>query len=94
MTELRSIAQRIADGLPPTVEEVVVTGSVSRGVADEVSDVELLIVTRDNLELGERFSLAEACGLTDIGTCRAHPGRVRARGPADDPPPTQCFVIP
>jgi hypothetical protein len=68
VTELRSIAQRIADALPPTVEEVVVTGSVSRGVADEVSDIELLLVTRDELELDECFSLAAACGLTDLGT--------------------------
>ena len=44
--ELRAIAQGIADALPPTVEEVVVTGSVSRGVADDVSDIEMLIVTR------------------------------------------------
>ena len=45
--ELRSIAQGIADALPPTVEEAVLTGSVSRGVADEVSDIEMLIVTRE-----------------------------------------------
>ena len=32
--ELRAIAQRIADALPATVEEAVVTGTVSRGVAD------------------------------------------------------------
>jgi predicted nucleotidyltransferase len=41
--ELRSITQRIADGLPATAEEVVVTGRVSRGVADDVSDIELLV---------------------------------------------------
>jgi predicted nucleotidyltransferase len=66
--ELRSIAQRIADALPATVEEVVLTGSVSRGVADDVSDIEMLIVTQCELDLGECFSLAEACGLTDLGT--------------------------
>ena len=66
--ELRSIAQRVADALPETVEEVVVTGSVSRGVADDVSDIEMLIVTRGELDLAECFSLAEACGLTDLGT--------------------------
>jgi predicted nucleotidyltransferase len=66
--ELRSIAQAIADALPATVEEVVVTGSVSRGVADDVSDIEMLIVTRDQLELEECFSLAADCGLTDLGT--------------------------
>jgi hypothetical protein len=66
--ELRSIAQRIADALPATVEEVVVTGSVSRGVADDVSDIEMLFITQGDLELAECFSLAAACGLTDLGT--------------------------
>jgi hypothetical protein len=66
--ELRALAQRIADALPANAEEVVVTGSVSRGVADDVSDIEMLIVTRDELELDECFSLAAACGLTDLGT--------------------------
>jgi predicted nucleotidyltransferase len=66
--ELRAVAQRIADALPDTVEEVVVTGSVSRGVADEVSDIEMLIVTRDHLELDDCFALAAKAGLTDLGT--------------------------
>ena len=66
--ELRSIAQSIADALPKTVEEVVLTGSVSRGVADDVSDIEMLIVTRDELDLDDCFSLAAACGLTDLGS--------------------------
>src|SRR5437763_987248 len=66
--ELRAIAQGIADALPTIVEEVVLTGSASRGVADEVSDIEMLIVTRGELELGDCFSLAAACGLTDLGT--------------------------
>src|SRR5438132_5304538 len=66
--ELRSIAQGITDALPPTVEEVVLTGSVSRGVADDVSDIEMLIVARDELELTDCFSLAAAAGLTDLGT--------------------------
>jgi hypothetical protein len=66
--ELRSIAQEIAEALPPSVEEVVLTGSVSRGVADDVSDIEMLIVTRGELDLGECFMLATACGLTGLGT--------------------------
>jgi predicted nucleotidyltransferase len=66
--ELRSIAQAAADTLPTTVEEVVLTGSVSRGVADDVSDIEMLIVTRGELELSECFSLAAAAGLTDLDT--------------------------
>src|SRR5215213_11445998 len=49
---LRTLAQRVADALPPAiVEEVVLTGSVSRGAADEVSDIEMLVVTRGPLEL-------------------------------------------
>jgi predicted nucleotidyltransferase len=66
--ELRSVAQGVADALPTTVEEVVLTGSVSRGVADDVSDIEMLIVTRGELALEECFSLAAAAGLTDLGT--------------------------
>src|SRR5439155_2147486 len=65
---LRSIAQGVADALPLAVEEVVLTGSVSRGVADDVSDIEMLIVTQGELELGDCFSLAAACGLTDLDT--------------------------
>jgi predicted nucleotidyltransferase len=66
--ELRSIAQDVADALPVTAEEVVLTGSVSRGVADDVSDIEMLIVTRDEPKLEECFSLAAAAGLSDLGT--------------------------
>src|SRR2546423_11720989 len=66
--ELRSVAQAIADALPETVEEVVVTGSVSRGVADDVSDIEMLIVTRDQPNLEECFSFAADAGLTGLDT--------------------------
>src|SRR5262245_7639420 len=66
--ELRSIAQDVADALPPAVEEVVLTGSVSRGVADDVSDIEMLVVTRDEPELEECFALAAAAGLAGLGT--------------------------
>jgi hypothetical protein len=66
--QLRAIAQGIADALPATVEEVVLTGSVSRGVADDVSDIEMLIVTGAEPELQECFSLAAACGVADLGT--------------------------
>src|SRR4051795_4366293 len=50
--ELRQLAERIADALPPEVVEVVLTGSVSRGTADAVSDVEMLVVT-DEQPVGE-----------------------------------------
>src|SRR5882757_4746762 len=65
---LHAVAQGIADALPLAAEEVMVTGSVSRGVADDVSDIEMLIVTPVELELEECFSHAAACGLRDLGT--------------------------
>ena len=65
---LRSLAQGIADALPTTVDEVVLTGSVSRGAADDVSDIEMLIVSPGELELEYCYSLASACGLSDLGT--------------------------
>src|SRR4051812_39244272 len=66
--ELRAIAERIASALPPVVEEAVLTGSVSRGVADEVSDIEMLVVTTVPLELAECFEHARAAGLEGIDT--------------------------
>jgi predicted nucleotidyltransferase len=63
--ELRALAQRIADALPPEAIEVVLTGSVSRGVADDVSDIELLIVTEEQLSLAEAFELARGAGLEE-----------------------------
>ncbi len=65
---LLAVAQAIADALPPEIEEVVVTGSVSRGVADDVSDIELLIVTPGEPRLDDCFALAADCGLTRVGT--------------------------
>src|SRR3954468_22247322 len=62
-------AQRVADALPAeVVEEVVVTGSVSRGVADELSDIEMLIVTPEPLELTACFEHARAAGLEELDT--------------------------
>ena len=59
------LAQRIAETLPPEVIEVVLTGSVSRGVADEVSDIEMLVVTEKQLSLDEAFELARRAGLEE-----------------------------
>ena len=65
--QLRDLAQRIADALPPeAAEEVVLTGSVSRGMADDVSDIEMLIVTPEQLELDECFVHARAAGLENV----------------------------
>jgi hypothetical protein len=50
------------------VEEVVLTGSASRGVADEVSDIELLVVTSGRLDLAECFEHARAAGLEGLDT--------------------------
>jgi hypothetical protein len=65
---LRAVAERIADAMPPVVEEVVLTGSVSRGVADEFSDVEMLIVTKTRLDLTECFEHARTAGLVGLDT--------------------------
>ena len=51
--ELRELAQRLVDGFPPNVTEVVLTGSVSRGVADELSDIEMLVLTDEQVSLEE-----------------------------------------
>jgi predicted nucleotidyltransferase len=76
--DLRTLAQRVADALPAElVEEVVLTGSVSRGVADEVSDVELLVVTRGPLELEDCFRLARVAGLDELGSWGAQGGPAR-----------------
>jgi hypothetical protein len=64
--ELLAVAQRVADALP--ADEVAVTGSVSRGVADAVSDIEMLVVTAEPLSLDECFAFVEAAGLTALDT--------------------------
>jgi hypothetical protein len=66
--ELRVLAQGLADAFPPEVIEVVLTGSVSRGVADEVSDVEMLVVTSAPLSLEAAFALAGGAGLAGLDT--------------------------
>jgi len=66
--ELRALAQRVADAFPPSVVEVVLTGSVSRGVADEVSDIEMLVVTESALELEDAQAIARTAGLEGLDT--------------------------
>ena len=63
--ELRALAQRVADAFPPEAIEVVLTGSVARGVADDVSDIEMLVVTGELLSLEEAFELARLAGLAE-----------------------------
>lgn len=71
--ELRVLAQRIADAFPAEVVEVVLTGSVSRGTADGVSDVEMLVVTAEQPVQDWCF---EHCGLE---------GELGSWGPQDTP---------
>ena len=76
--ELQALARRVADALPEDiVEEVVLTGSVSRGMADEVSDIEMLVVTREPLSLEECFELAGKAGLERLDTWGAQGGPAR-----------------
>jgi Nucleotidyltransferase domain len=75
---LEAVAKRVADALPSaSVDEVVLTGSVSRGDADELSDIEMLIVTSEPLELEECFALARAAGLEGLDTWGAQGGPAR-----------------
>lgn len=53
---LRALAQAVADELPDSVLEVVLTGSVSRGMDDETSDIEMLVVTEEQLTLEGAFA--------------------------------------
>ncbi|HSP73078.1 MAG TPA: hypothetical protein VLN26_11950, partial [Gaiellaceae bacterium] len=53
---------------PSVVEEVVLTGSVSRGVADDISDIEMLLVTSEPLGLAECFAHARRVGLDGLDT--------------------------
>jgi predicted nucleotidyltransferase len=76
-SELRAVAERIARAFPDVVEEVVLTGSVSRGVADHLSDVEMLLVTADRLDLAECFELARNVGLVRLDTWGSQGTEVR-----------------
>jgi hypothetical protein len=46
----------------------VLTGSVSRGMADDVSDIEMLVVTAEALDLETCFQHAERAGLERLDT--------------------------
>jgi hypothetical protein len=66
--ELHGLAERIAAALPPVAEEVVLTGSVSRGAADDVSDIEMLVVTTEQLDLVQCFEHARRIGFERLDT--------------------------
>ena len=76
--DLKALAQQVADAVPVAVaDEIVLTGSVSRGVADDLSDIEMLIVTAEPRELEACFALARAAGLEELGTWGAQEGPAR-----------------
>ena len=83
--ELLALAQRVADTFPPEVVEVVLTGSVSRGVADDISDIEMLVVTEEQVSLEEAFELARRAGWKS-GTAGATRRRRRDAFPAISTP--------
>jgi hypothetical protein len=72
---LPALARRVADALPG--EEIVLTGSVSRGMADALSDIEMLVVTAEPLGLAECFRLAAAADLTRLDTWGPRDGPAR-----------------
>jgi predicted nucleotidyltransferase len=85
--DLRALARRVADAFPPEVIEVVITGSVSRGMADDVSDMEMLVVTAAELGLDACFGLARAAGLERLETwAGAPPPAQRVSGYLDGEP--------
>jgi hypothetical protein len=73
--DLRALAQRIAAAYPEAPEqEIVVTGSVSRGVADEYSDLEILFseaALRSEDECAE-FGRAAGARVTDLWSGKDH----------------------
>jgi hypothetical protein len=66
--ELRALAQRVADRLPAAAAEIVLTGSASRGVADELSDIEMLVAAEELPPLDTCVEWAGAAGLADVQT--------------------------
>ena len=66
--ELQALAREVADALPAAVEDVVLTGSTSRGTADELSDVELLVVVAELPPLEACVRAAESAGLREVTT--------------------------
>jgi hypothetical protein len=72
---LAALAQRVADAIPAAIApEIVLTGSVSRGMADELSDIEMLVVTQEPLSLERCFGLAREAGLDGLDTWGAPGG--------------------
>jgi predicted nucleotidyltransferase len=64
------LAQRVADELPPAIEEVLLTGSVSRGMADEDSDIELLLVGDELPPVAEIAAGLDVLGVDEMPDAR------------------------
>jgi predicted nucleotidyltransferase len=62
--ELQALARRVADRFPPEIDEVLLTGSASRGVSDEDSDFELLLVGES---LPQPEEIAAGLDVFDVG---------------------------
>jgi hypothetical protein len=76
--DLKRLAQHVTDALPVDIaEEVVLTGSVSRGMADAVSDIEMLVITPQALELEECFAFVRSAGLDKLGSWGPQEGPTR-----------------
>jgi hypothetical protein len=60
--DLRELAQRVVDGLP-FAEEALLTGSASRGEADELSDEELLLVAEELPPIASLSARLAATGM-------------------------------
>ena len=75
-SELRAVAERIVVALPAVVEEVVLTGSVSRGLADDLSDIEMLLITAVRLDLTQCFDYARNVGFVGLDTWGVQGGEV------------------
>lgn len=69
---LREVAARIVAALPPVVDEAVLTGSVSRGVADDLPDIEMLL------------RMAGLVELDTWGAQKTEVSRVSSRRPSGD----------
>lgn len=64
--QLQDLAQHVADALPLKVAgEVMLTGSVSRGVADEISDIEMLLDRRADCAIGRIRAALECRGASE-----------------------------
>jgi predicted nucleotidyltransferase len=93
--QLRALAHRVAGGVPDEVaQEVVLTGSVSRGDADDVSDIEMLIVLRDPLALEDCFAIASAAGLEELATWGSQAGPARRVSGRSEQVPVELIFWP